>query len=178
MAGQAVSYRHRGCLSKTQCQLFGATHHSDMKLCCTTGKKRPQLSTRIWGPVCQQEHTLARWGCILLHVQSEPNSLMVQFKRNTLKTLCSALRNKAKQSLRWDWETTLARLRPRVSAGVEVTLVALPELCLLVRIRPEECKDNHIVNELLTKAAAVSNTLYTQLPGVQKKFMGRGNTFY
>lgn len=178
MAGQAVSYRHRGCLSKTQCQLFGATHHRDMKFCCTTGKKRPQLSTRIWGPVCQQEHTLARWGSILLCVQSEPNSLMVQFKKNTLITLCSALRNKARQFLRWDWETTLARLRPRVSAGVEVMLVALPELCLLVRIRPGGMQRQSDVNNFLTKAAAVSNTLYTLLPRVQKKFMGRGNIFY
>ena len=37
--------------------------------------------------------------------------------------------------LRWDCETTLARLRPRLS-GVEATLVALPELCRRVRIRP------------------------------------------
>lgn len=137
MAGQAVSYRHRGCLSKTQCQLFRATHHSDTKFCCTTGKKRPQLSTGIWGPVCQQERTPARWRFILLRVQSEPNSLMVllQFKRNTGIILCSAP-PRIKRFLRWDWDTTLARLRPRVSAGVEVTLVALPELCLLVRIRP------------------------------------------
>lgn len=56
--------------------------------------------------------------------------MLPPFKRN-----CSP-RPEKKHFLRWDWETTLARLRPRVSAGVEVTLVALPELCLLVRIRP------------------------------------------
>lgn len=41
----------------------------------------------------------------------------------------------------WDCETTLARLRPRLSAGVDATLVALPELCRLVRIRPKDAYD-------------------------------------
>lgn len=61
--------------------------------------------------------------------------MLPQFKRNVLITAFSPP-PEIKRLLRWDWETTLARLRPRVSAGVEVTLVALPELCLLVRIRP------------------------------------------
>lgn len=74
LAGQeprtAVSYRHRGCLSGTQCKLFSPTHHSDIKFCCTTGKKRQQLSTQIWGLICQQEHTLAEQGLVLLHIQT------------------------------------------------------------------------------------------------------------
>lgn len=120
---------------------------------------------------------MARWGSILLHVQSEPNSLMVQFKGNTLKPLCSALRNKAKQFLRWDWETTLARLRPRVSAGVEVTLVALPELCLLVRIRPEKCKDNHTVNKFLPQQKHCLTHYTHNYPGYKRNIWGEATPF-
>lgn len=146
LAGQeprtAVSYRHRGCLSGTQCKFFSPTHHSDMKFCCTTGKKKAATKHSDLGPyLSARVHT----GWVGIHFvlcpniirTSEPNHqlILLQFKRNMLITICSAP-PEIKHFLRWDWETTLARLRPRVSAGVEVTLVALPELCLLVRIRP------------------------------------------
>ena len=147
LAGQeprtAVSYRHRGCLSGTQCKLFSPTHHSDIKFCCTTGKKQAATKYSDLGPYSSaRAHTgwagtrfVTRPNVI---TRSEPNPqlMLLQFKRSMLITICFAP-PKIKHFLRWDWETTLARLRPRVSAGVEVTLVALPELCLLVRIRPE-----------------------------------------
>lgn len=38
--------------------------------------------------------------------------------------------------IRWDWETTLARLRPLLSITGVLGPPVLPELCLLVRTRP------------------------------------------
>lgn len=38
--------------------------------------------------------------------------------------------------IRWDWETTLARLRPLLSVTGVAGDPVLPELCLLVRTRP------------------------------------------
>ncbi len=38
--------------------------------------------------------------------------------------------------IRWDWETTLARLRPLLSTTEVLAPPTLPELCLLVRTRP------------------------------------------
>lgn len=38
--------------------------------------------------------------------------------------------------VRWDWETTLARLRPLLSITGALGEPVLPELCLLVRTRP------------------------------------------
>jgi len=102
--------------------------------------------------------------------------MLLQFKGNILITIRSAP-PEIKHFLRWDWETTLARLRPRVSAGVEVTLVALPELCLLVRIRPGGMQRKirlstgffHRQQQHLTCCSMLAGLLHTQLARYNRK---------
>lgn len=43
--------------------------------------------------------------------------------------------------VRWDWDTTLARLRPLLSITGVLGDPVLPELCLLVRTRPGQDRE-------------------------------------
>lgn len=55
------------------------------------------------------------------------------------------------EHLRWDWDTTLALLRPRLSVSVAFAPTALPELCLLVRTRPAHRTGRNGIRETRTE---------------------------